>query len=248
MKDSVIVSKIKKIREPKDNFREHILLNSYPARGIVNGKSSLDDSWFILYWIMGRIDHSRNRRFLVEGPILRTEPVDLSVVTDPELIIYSAMLELPGKYIVSNGNQTQTIVDTLKNGGSFDAAVASREREPDAPNYTPRISGILELSEKPRIIFNIRKVNLSNSAHTDGVTYWPTVPSPGLGFCLTTYMRDGSPLPSFMGDPLIVPMEGTPEDVLQTYWDALDSENRISIALKHITCVGSSNLMVINRY
>lgn len=235
-------------QNPKKNFNKHIASNSYPGRGLIVGRSSIDDSWLMLYWIMGRSEHSRNRRFKIDGSVLRTEPVSLSRMDAPELVIYPAMLELPNIYIVANGDQSQTIYDTLSNGGTFDNALATREREPDAPNYTSRISGILVLTETPTVILNALNANSTNPAHTDRVTYRPAQPMPGLGLCLTTYMGDGNPLPRFIGDPLVMPIEGKPEEVMQTYWNALNNENRISIALKRIERDGSSELMVINKY
>src|SRR5882672_5877038 len=121
------------------NFDRHLKQNPYPGRGLVLGRSG-EESWVIVYWIMGRSTNSRNRRFVAEGGVLRTEPVDLSLVADPSLIIYEAMLELPGLYLVSNGDQTSTMREMLKAGGTFEDAMAKREREPDAPNFTPRIS------------------------------------------------------------------------------------------------------------
>src|SRR5262245_12058419 len=106
------------------NFERHIQHNRYPGRGLVVGKSALEDAWYILYWIMGRSENSRNRRFVADGAVLRTEPVDMSRVADPSLIIYEAMLDLPGCYLVSNGDQTRTLYETLLAGGSFDEALA----------------------------------------------------------------------------------------------------------------------------
>ena len=233
---------------PEQNLKRHIASNSYPGRGLIIGRSSCDEAWLMLYWIMGRSEHSHNRRFTIEGPVLRTEPVDPSRVDAPELIIYPAMLELPGIYIVSNGDQSQTIFDALSSGGTFDAALAAREREPDAPNYTPRISGMLELSGTPAVTLSVLKMNPIDPALTDRVTYRPAIPPPGLGLCITTYMGDGNPLPGFSGDPLVMPLEGGPDEVLQTYWNALDRENRISIAVKSIARDGSSELMAVNRF
>ncbi len=121
------------------NFASHLRDNPYPGRGLVIGRSSLDHGWIMLYWIMGRSAHSRNRRFVVEGGTLRTAPVDPQLLTDPSLIIYEAMLELPGIYLVSNGAQTRTMYETLSTGGTFDAALAQWQHEPDAPNYTPAL-------------------------------------------------------------------------------------------------------------
>ena len=233
---------------PEQNFARHIASNSYPGRGLVIGRSAVDDSWLMLYWIMGRSGHSRNRRLTIDGPVLRTEPVDPARLDAPELIIYPAMLELPGIYIVANGDQSQTIYDALRNGGTFDTALATREREPDAPNFTPRISGMLELSGPPAVTLNILKANPVDPARTDRVTYRPAPPPSGLGLCLTTYAGDGDPLPGFSGDPLVMPLEGGAEEVMRTYWNALDRENRIAIALKRVTPDGRSELMVVNRY
>lgn len=242
---------------PEQNLARHIASNSYPGRGLIIGRAAGDDAWLMLYWIMGRSAHSRNRRLTIEGPVLRTEPVDPSRLDAPELIIYPAMLELPGIYIVANGDQSRTIYDALRNGGTFDAlrnggtfdaALATREREPDAPNYTPRISGMLDLSGPPAVTLSILKANPVDPSRTDRVTFRPVPPPPGLGLCLTTYAGDGDPLPGFSGDPLVMPLAGGAEDVMRTYWNALDRENRIAIALKRVAPDGSSELMAINRY
>ena len=129
------------------NFASHLRDNPYPGRGLVVGRSSGDHGWIMLYWIMGRSTHSRNRRFVVEGGTLRTAAVDPQLLTDPSLIIYEAMLELPGIYLVSNGAQTRSMYETLSTGGTFDAALAQWQHEPDAPNYTPRISAMLMLAQ-----------------------------------------------------------------------------------------------------
>lgn len=132
----------------QQNFERHLRQNAYPGRGLVVGRGD-DGAWLILYWIMGRSPNSRNRHFVAQGSTLRTEAVDPSLLADPSLIIYEAMLDLPGVYLVSNGDQTRTIYDSLQAGGSFDAALQTREREPDAPNYTPRISGMVPAGRPP---------------------------------------------------------------------------------------------------
>ncbi|MCY3773814.1 MAG: inosine monophosphate cyclohydrolase [Gemmatimonadetes bacterium] len=236
------------MQAPERNFARHIAANSYPGRGLIIGRSADDGTWLMLYWIMGRSGHSRNRRLTIEGPVLRTEPVDRSRLDAPELIIYPAMLELSGIYIIANGDQSQTIYDALRNGGTFDDALATREREPDAPNYTPRISGMLDLSGPPTVTLNILKANPVDPARTDRATYRPSPPPPGLGLCLTTYAGDGNPLPGFSGDPLAMPLAGGAEEVMRTYWNALDRENRIAIAVKRVAPDGSSELTAINRY
>ena len=248
MKRSVQVRTMSDSGVPARNFARHIASNRYPGRGLVIGRSAGDDAWFLLYWIMGRSESSRNRRFAIEGPVLRTEPVDPERLVAPELIIYPAMIELPGTYIVANGDQSRTIYDALRGGGTFEAALATREREPDAPNYTPRISGVLDLNGPPAVSLSVLRANPADPAYTDRLTYRPDPPPPGLGLCLTTYMGDGEPLPGFSGDPLLMPLEGGAEEVMGTYWDALDEENRVAIALKCVTRNGSSELMAINRF
>lgn len=248
-------------------FETHIRQNSYPGRGLVIGRrqgqrGQGEEVWLMVYWIMGRSASSRNRHFVVlkggqgqgqngqgQALSLRTEPVDVSRMEHPELLIYEAMLELPGLYLVSNGDQTRTIYDTLRADGTFDAALATREREPDAPHYTPRISGMLDLRQDvAEVTLSILKANRADPAYTDRVTYRPALPLAGLGVGLTTYAGDGNPLPSFAGDPLLLPLAGSAEEVLETYWDALNADNRISLAVKEISSKHVSRILVRNRF
>jgi len=230
------------------NFASHLQDNPYPGRGFVIGRSSIDHGWIMLYWIMGRSVHSRNRRFVVEGGTLRTAPVDPQLLTDPSLIIYEAMLELPGIYLVSNGAQTRTMYETLSTGGTFDAALAQWQHEPDAPNYTPRISAMLRLAQQ-EVTLSLLKANPIDPAYTDRYTYRPAVPAQGLGIGLTTYRGDGDPLPSFTGDPLLLPCAGSPEDLLETYWEALDAHNRVALAVKSIPAQGGVGTIIVrNQY
>jgi IMP cyclohydrolase len=232
------------------SFESHLARNRYPGRGLVVGRASAGDAWLFVYFIMGRSEQSRNRRFVAEAGSLRTEPVDPGLVDDPSLIIYEAMLELPSLYLVSNGDQTRTLFEVLKAGGSFDEALSTREREPDAPNYTPRISAMLDLrGSEPEVALSILKANPADPARTDRTSFRPAPPPEGFGVALTTYEGDGSPLPSFQGDPLLLPCPGSPEELLDHYWNALDAENRISIAVKRIPDDGAqSSLLVRNRY
>ncbi len=232
------------------NFDRHLVHNTYPGRGLVVGRSSVEDAWLMIYWIMGRSEHSRNRRFVVDGDILRTEPVDASLVADPSLIIYEAMMVLRDCHLIGNGDQIRTIYEALQAGSSFDAALSTREREPDAPNYTPRISAMLDLRDAhEQLLMSILKANVANPAYTDRTTYRPALPPPGLGMGLTTYDGDGSPLPSFSRDPLLLPCEGDPHTVLSTYWDALNTDNRLAIAVKRIPTHGSlGEIAIRNRH
>jgi hypothetical protein len=238
------------MQSANENFEKHIRDNAYPGRGLVVGRSSVGDAWLQIYWIMGRSAHSQNRRFVIQGSTIRTVPVDESMVDDPTLIIYEAMLELPGVYLVSNGDQTRTLYETLRSGGTFDLALSTREREPDAPNYTPRISAMISLKDPlGPIALSILKANAVDPALTDRYTFRPAPPPPGFGYCLTTYMGDGRPLPSFSGDPLLLPCAGTARQVLDTFWKALDTTNRISLAVKEIPVDGSpSQIVICNRF
>ena len=230
------------------HFDRHLRQNAYPGRGLVIGRSSVDQGWVMLYWLMGRSAQSRNRRFVAEGGTLWTAPVDPQLVTDPSLIIYEAMLELPGIYLVSNGAQTRTMYETLSTHGTFESAMAPWEREPDAPHYTPRISAML-MPAQPQVTLSILKANPVDPAFTDRYIYRPAMPAAGLGVGLTTYSGDGNPLPSFTGDPLLLPCAGSPEELLNMYWEALDATNRVALALKYIPVQGGvGTILVRNRY
>lgn len=228
----------------------HIAANPYPGRGLVIGLSSSGDKWLQVYWIMGRSPNSRNRQFALEGTTLRTEPFDPSKVEDPSLIIYEAMLELPKQFLVSNGDQTRTLCDGIAAGKSMRQALSLREREPDAPNYTPRITGMLDLNgDEPEIALSILKANKIDPTYSDRHYYYPKAPTAGIGYGLTTYMGDGNPLPTFDVDPLLLPLERSAETTLELYWDKLDEENRISLAVKEIAIDGSSSRTVLkNKY
>ncbi|MEW6185957.1 MAG: IMP cyclohydrolase [Thermodesulfobacteriota bacterium] len=231
------------------NFEQHLIKNPYPGRGLVIGKSD-NQNWVIIYWIMGRSPNSRNRRFVAEAGVLRTEPVDISKVKDPSLIIYEAMLELPNIFIVSNGDQTRTIYEGIQKGLSFPETLAEREREPDAPNFTPRISGMLSfVNNKGAIDLSILKANPLDPAFTDRYYYQPSLPQAGYGVGLTTYSGDGDPLPSFFGDPMLLPCQGSAEKILETYWSALDAENRVSLAIKEVPADGQkSRILIKNQF
>ena len=214
------------------------------------GQSANGAAWLQVYWIMGRSENSRNRRFVVEGTTLRTEAVDVSKVVDPRLIIYEAMLELPDVYVVGNGDQTRTVVETLAAAGAFEEALAAREREDDAPNYTPRISGLIDLrghthGALPALALSILRANEADAAETDRTTVRPASPPPGLGLGLTTYTGDGDPLPPFRGDPLWLPLEGGAGQVLASYWEALDGENRVALAVKSIPLGGGPGSILV---
>lgn len=234
---------------------EHsITRNRYPGRGLVLGRNTSGGNgqgdWTLVYWIMGRSENSRNRQFVAEGGVLRTQAFDPRLVVDPTLIIYEAMLELPGIQLVSNGDQTRTLCDALSSGGSFEQALAGRAHEPDAPHYTPRISGMLDLrAGQPQLSLSILRSNPHDPSLTDRTFFQLAAPPPGIGRCITTYAADGNPLPSFSGEPLVVPCEGRGSDILQCYWQALDADNRIALAVKTLAADGScKELLVRNRH
>lgn len=227
------------------NFNEKIQNNPYPGRGIIIGRSD-DSTWQIIYWIMGRSTNSRNRRFVAENTTLRTEPVDMSLLTDPSLIIYDAMLELPGLYIVSNGDQTRTIYDAIKLGTTFEDSLMTRDREPDSPNFTPRISGVIDTrSRTPRVILSILKASPIDTSFSDRFFFRPSYPQVGFGYGITTYMGDGNPLPSFTGDPLLLPCDGTTNEIIDKYWYALNEENLVSLAIKTISLKNTTSKIIV---
>jgi hypothetical protein len=168
------------------NLERHLKQNPYPGRGLVIGRAGGGEAWLLVYWIMGRSASSQSRRFVAEGGVLRTEPTDPERLERPELTIYEAMLDLPGQHLVTNGDQTRTLRDVVSRGGSFEDALAAREREPDAPHYTPRIAGLLDLRSDPRLALGILKASAVDPAHTDRFAYRPAPPPPGLGLTRST--------------------------------------------------------------
>jgi len=222
-----------------NNVLEHISNNSYPGRGIVLGQNH-DGVWIAIYWIMGRSDNSRNRIFTHKDNVLSTEAADPSLVKDPSLIIYNAMRGIGHNIIVSNGSQTDVIYDKLMLGSSFLASLEHEKYEPDAPNYTPRISGYIDR--------NVGSVSLSiiKRNHTGNTDYhfyrYSNIPL-GVGYCITTYTSDGDPLPSFQGEPILLPLKGDMNEIANTYWNELDKDNRISLGLRYDNIV-----KIINKY
>jgi len=227
------------------NFGRHISENAYPGRGIVLGRNH-ENSWIVIYWIMGRSSNSRNRIFTHENGILRTEAADSSMVEDPSLIIYNVMRDLDDYIVVSNGKQTDTICKGLEDGESFCTSLNSEKHEPDAPNYTPRISGIIRCEEGSMALSIISKSDFSVEESEQRFCHYNDI-TPGYGYCLTTYLDDGNPLPSFKGDPLLLPLQGNAEQIANFYWQELNRDNRISLAVRELTQTGEDRLKIINR-
>jgi len=235
--------------EAEANLERHLKKNSYPGRGLVVGRASDAAGWILVYWIMGRSESSRSRRFVVEGATLRTEPTDPSKMRHADREVYEAMLDLPGRHLVGNGEQVRTVHDHLEAGGRFDDALARCEREPDAPNYTPRITALLDLrAAEPALALSVLKANPVDPVHTDRSTFRPAPPPAGLGLALTTYQGDGAPLPSFRGEPLLLPLPGSIDEVLDRYWEALDASNRVSLAVKSISSGAAGPIRVRNTH
>ena len=207
--------------------------NPYVGRGIVLGRSADGSKAVSAYFIMGRSQNSRNRVFTLRHGALFTEPFDASRVEDPSLIIYAALRMLDNQLIVTNGDQTDTIYDGLKAGMSFSQALSQRQFEPDAPNLTPRISGMITFDQGD---FSYQ-MSILKSADADGSAccrYTFDYPAlPGLGHFIHTYVTDGNPIPTFQGEPERVAIPDSIDDFTDTVWNNLDENNRISLYVRY---------------
>lgn len=238
--------------------------NPYPGRGIALGLNALGDTALQVYWVMGRSENSRNRVLVEEDDVVRTAAHDESKVEDPRLIIYNAMRtyleeDTLACHIVTNGDQTDTIIDGLAAGKAFETSLLSEEYEPDAPNFTPRISGIVvpyaAKSQSPdglaeRGLSVIRK----ESAGSDKPVrkYYRdilTAEHSGTGKCVHTYLGDSDPLPAFDRKPFVVPVGEGINDTAEMYWDNLDADNRVALVVKGIhLATGLTDYRIINAH
>ncbi|MDD6310827.1 MAG: IMP cyclohydrolase [Firmicutes bacterium] len=221
--------------------------NSYVGRGIVVGKTPAGKS-AIAYFIMGRSANSRNRVFTLKDGAVYTEPFDASKVEDPSLIIYAAIRKYENSLIVTNGDQTDTIYDGLAAGKSFSQALTAREFEPDAPNLTPRISGIVNFADND---FSY-EMSILKSADAEGTAcsrYTFSYPSlPGVGHFIHTYVGDGNPLPTFQGEPERVAIPEDIDALTNEIWEALDADNKISLYVRYTDAVtGEYDERLINK-
>lgn len=220
--------------------------NTYPGRGIVLGKSKDGKKAVIAYFIMGRSANSRNRIFEEnDRGGIRTKAFDESKMEDPSLIIYNPVLKIDGKTIVTNGDQTDTIYDHMKEGFCYHHALVTREFEPDAPNYTPRISGIV----KPNGDYNL-SILKSNLGMPECVRYFFEYPAhPGMGHFIHTYEHDGDPIPSFEGEPTPVEIDGSDIDAFtSTAWDNLNEDNKVSLFTRFINLEnGEEETRIVNK-
>lgn len=207
--------------------------NTYPGRGIVIGKSADGKNAVSAYFIMGRSANSRNRVFSEKGEEVFTEPFDASKVEDPSLIIYAAIRKLDNKLIVTNGDQTDTIYDGVKAGKSFVDSLTVREFEPDGPNWTPRISGMLTF-ENGDFTYQMSILKSLDEEGSACARYGYSYPSKaGLGHFIHTYMHDGNPIPTFQGEPERVEILDDIDEFTTMLWNALDENNKISLYVRY---------------
>lgn len=236
-----------------DLFKEAASV-SYPGRGIVAGLSEDGKYAVSAYWTMGRSAGSRNRIFVTEkedgSEVIRTKAFDPSLIAgDPSLIIYAAVRQLDNKTIVTNGDQTDTIYEGLKNGKTFEESLRSRKYEHDAPNYTPRISSLLEREEgKLKYSLSILKSDDGNPDNCLRHTFTYDNPVKGEGHYIHTYLGDGNPLPSFEGEPVKVSISGSIGEFTDKLWNSLNEDNKVSLFVRYIDiATGDYETKIINK-
>lgn len=221
--------------------------NEYPGRGIILGRSEDNKKAMIAYFIMGRSENSRNRVFIEENGGLRTEAFDPSKMVDPSLIIYWPVRVLSDCTIVTNGDQTDTIYEGLKEGKTWEEALRTREFEPDAPNFTPRISGMVEKGGAYHL--SILKSFDGDPACCNRFFYEYEKPQAGIGHFIHTYKQDGNPLPSFEGEPKKVEIKGDLKHFGETVWNSLSAENKVSLFVRSIDLItGETESIIYNKH
>ncbi len=221
------------------NLGDLLKNNEYPGRGIVIGKSEDGRSIAIAYFIMGRSANSRNRVFIEDGDTVTIYPADSSKVEDPSLIIYSPIRKIGDSLIVTNGDQTDTIYDFMKNGDTFEEALETREFEPDGPNWTPRISGVVTLDDSESYKLSILKSQDADGTDCARYTFSYKLQN-GLGHFIHTYKKNGNPIPTFEGEPERVAIPNTAEELKQLIWNNLNEENKISLYVRYIDITGGN--------
>lgn len=225
----------------KLDIAKELSSNAYPGRGIIIGKSDDGLSAVAAYFIMGRSENSRNRVFTRDGKGLRTEAFDPSKLTDPHLIIYSPVRVLGNKLIVTNGDQTDTIYELMDRQFTFEQALRTREFEDDAPNYTPRISGILRFEEDSfNYAMSILKSANGNPESCQRYTFSYNNPIKGEGHFIHTYMGDGNPLPSFEGEPKLIGISGNIDEFTDLLWNNLNEDNKVSLFVRYVNLEDST--------
>lgn len=233
----------------KKNLAQELAGNAYPGRGIVIGKSPDGKYAVTAYFIMGRSSNSRNRIFVEDGKGIRTQAFDPSKLEDPSLIIYAPVRVLGNKTIVTNGDQTDTIYELMDKQQTFEQALRTREFEPDAPNYTPRISGIMHLENgKYNYAMSILKSNNGDPSSCNRYTFAYENPAAGEGHFIHTYKGDGNPLPSFEGEPTLVGIEGDIDGFTKTVWENLNEKNKVSLFVRFIEITsGKYETRIVNK-
>lgn len=221
--------------------------NPYVGRGIICGMTPDGSHAVSAYFIMGRSANSRNRVFVEDGGDLMIRPFDESKVEDPSLIIYYPLRMMPGRMIVTNGDQTDTIRDFRLKGSSFIEALRTREFEPDGPNFTPRISSEFDFDNKEY------SMSILKSGDPDGGScsryFFEYKMQPGLGHFIHTYETDGSPIPTFLGEPDRVEISADIEEFTDEIWEALDPDNKISLYVRYVDLTdGTYESRIINKY
>ena len=230
-------------------FDELVKGNSYVGRGIIVGKSEDGKKAVTAYFIMGRSTNSRNRVFIETPDGIIIKPFDPSKLEDPSLVIYSPVREFKNYMIVTNGDQTDTVYDLMKEGKTFEQALRTREFEPDAPNYTPRISGIMNVEGgKYDFAMSILKSNNGDPSSCQRFTYSYENPKAGEGYFIHTYMKDANPLPSYEGEPTLVNIEGDIDTFTNNVWEALNEDNKVSLFTRFIDIeTGKYETRIINK-
>ncbi len=223
--------------------------NAYPGRGIIIGRSADGKKAVTAYFIMGRSENSRNRIFVEDGEGIRTQAFDESKVTDPSLIIYAPVRVLGNKTIVTNGDQTDTIYEGMDRQLTFEQSLRSREFEPDGPNYTPRISGIMHVeSGRYSYAMSILKSNNGDPSSCNRYTFAYEDAKAGEGHFIHTYMHDGNPLPSFEGEPKLIEIPDDMNAFTDMLWNSLNEDNRVSLFVRYIDiATGSYESKIVNK-
>ena len=220
--------------------------NRYPGRGIIIGVSKDERRFFQIYWIMGRSVSSRSRAFEREGDFVRVKSLDKTDNANSSLLFYYPVKHFKNFHIVTNGTHTDRIECYLRDGKNFFDALCVEVYEPDPPHYTPRIAGLLDLENA-----SVNLAILKKDANSDGcirIFYNYSKVLNGVGFCIHTYDGEANPLPSFSGEPYILPLMETIEDNLSFYWNLLNNENRVSILVKEVYTDGKINIGILNKY
>jgi len=231
---------------PQFELKELLEQNAYPGRGIVLGHTEDGTKAVIAYFIMGRSENSRNRVFVEDGQGIRTQAHDPSKMKDPSLIIYAPVRVLEKTTIVTNGDQTDTIYDFMAQGKTFEESLRTRTFEPDEPNYTPRISGVVMANGDYRL--SILKSADGNPESTRRYFFEYTNPLAGQGHFIHTYRCDGNPIPSFEGEPEQVAIRGSIDEFTAEVWNSLNADNKVSLFTRFIDLsTGECETRIINK-